>query len=51
VTILKTDFGDSVMQYSSVELSGVITDFEFFDSKELGLLTQIDDGIGKGFSW
>jgi hypothetical protein len=35
------------MQYSSIELSGIITDFAFFDSKELGLLTQKDDGIEK----
>ncbi|CEP07146.1 hypothetical protein [Parasitella parasitica] len=44
LVILKKRFDDSILKYAAYKLDGNITDFEFFDEKELGVLTQIDQG-------
>lgn len=40
--ILKRNFDDSLLKYVAYSLDGEITDFEFFDEKEIGVLTQMD---------
>ncbi|KAK4518358.1 uncharacterized protein ATC70_001711 [Mucor velutinosus] len=42
--ILKRKFDNSLLKYVAYNLDGDITDFEFFDDKEIGVLTQIDKG-------
>ncbi|KAI8638883.1 hypothetical protein BD408DRAFT_10585 [Parasitella parasitica] len=42
LVILKKKFDDSILTYAAYRLEGSITDFEFFDEKELGVLTQVD---------
>lgn len=42
VVILKRKFDDSLLTYVAYSLEGDITDFEFFDDKEIGVLTQMN---------
>lgn len=41
--ILKRNFDDSLLKYVAYSLDGEITDFEFFDGKEIGVLAQMDE--------
>lgn len=40
--VLKKKFDDSLLKYAIYSLDGDITDFEFFDDKEIGVLTQMN---------
>ncbi|GAN05331.1 hypothetical protein MAM1_0088d04801 [Mucor ambiguus] len=40
--ILKRKFDDSLLKYVAYSLDGDISDFEFFDDKEIGVLTQMN---------
>ncbi|OAC98064.1 hypothetical protein MUCCIDRAFT_115581 [Mucor lusitanicus CBS 277.49] len=41
--ILKRTFDDAPLKYVAFNVDGDITDFEFFDNKEIGVLTQTND--------
>lgn len=43
--LLRKTFDNEPLQYAQFAVEGDITDYEFFDQKELGLSVQIDQGI------
>jgi hypothetical protein len=49
VLLLKKRFDNQPLQYAQFDMTAHVSDFEFFDEKELALLIQIDTGKKREF--